>query len=176
MKLDKQEEYQLTDATNSAISSLFQSTFDGYPNGLTYYNQVPDFRVLAWKEDKLLGHMGVHHRKVSIRQEVFSVFGIVDLCVAPEVQLNNVGTKLIKWLTDLAEANPVDFIMLTSEINDFYLKNGFVVAQNPCRWLVIHNHVSMGVFRRELKRGLMIKATSSAEWPIGEVDLMGHMF
>ena len=176
MKIIRQDEFTLSASTKESISNLFEQAFDGYPNGLIYYNQVPDFRFLAWDGDKLSGHVGVSYRKIGIAKQAFSVFGIVDLCVAPEIQLNNVGSMMLKSLMDLAVPNQVDFLMLTSEVDEFYIKNGFQIVQNPCRWLVIHDHESMGVLRRQLSRGLMIKTTGDREWPAGEVDFMGHMF
>ncbi len=177
MKIERIEEYALTKTQELAIARLFSTTFEGYPDGAIYYNQVPDFRFLVYTDDKeLVGQAGIVHRIISIAGSPFEVFGLTDLCVAPETQLKNVGSRLLKEISDLASRHTVDFLVLTSEVNEFYVKNGFRTVFNDCRWLVIHHHESMGVFRRTLKEGLMIKETGDAEWPEGEVDFMGHMF
>ncbi len=176
MRLEKIEEYALSDDIILSISALFQTAFEGYPNELIYYNQIPDFRILAWNDDDLVGHVGVDYRKISVGGQVLSVFGIVDLCVDPDIQLNKMGTALLQYVFTLADKSSVDFIVLSSEEDNFYLKNGFFIVHNPCKWLVIHQHDSIGVFRRILKDGLMIKACKDIEWPEGEVDFMGHMF
>ena len=177
MNLSVVLEYALKDAHRNAIISLFQHAFEGYPEHATYYNQVPDFRVLAWQKNNLVGHAGIHHRNISIgKQCVSSVFGIADLCVAPDHQKNNVGTVILDHVASLANKSNVDFLILTSGEDKFYMKNGFSIVHNPCRWLVIHNHESMGVLRRQLQKGLLIRPTGTLDWPEGEVDFMGHMF
>jgi hypothetical protein len=176
MKIDKIPEYELSKDQTSAIGELFKAVFEGYPEDFIYYNQVPDFRFLAWNDDKLVGHVGVHFRKICVGGTILSVFGIVDLCVATDNQLTNVGSNLIHEVYDLGLKNNVDFLVLTSDEDEFYLKNGFQVVKNPCRWLVIHNHVSMGVLKRTLNHGLMVKPINQATWPAGELDFMGHMF
>lgn len=177
MRLEEIPEYQLDDTLQAAICDLFDLAFEGYPNSLTYYNQVPDFRLLAWDGDQLIGQLGVHHRKIAVGEaNIFSVFGVADLCVAPDRQLNKVGSRLLEHIISIAEKSNVDFIILTTGEEAFYEKNGFETVLNPCRWLVIHNHESMGVFRRELKRGLLVRECGEQPWPDGEVDFMGHMF
>ena len=176
MRIDKINEYELSTNETSAIVELFHAVFEGYPEGLIYYNQVPDFRFLAWNDKTLVGHVGVHYRKICVGGTVLAVFGIVDLCVASDNQLMNVGSTLIKAVLELSLKNNVDFLVLTSDEDEFYLKNGFNVVTNPCRWLVIHNHVSMGVLKRTLNHGLMVKPIHDKKWPEGELDVMGHMF
>ena len=176
MKIIRKDEFELTTQDRASIRGLFELAFDGYPNGLIYYNQVPDFRLLVWDKKELSGHAGVHYRKINVGGSIFSVFGIVDLCVDPKSQNMNLGSSVLNEITELAVAHDVDFIVLTSQLDEFYLKNGFQVVYNPCRWLVIRNHESIGVFRRTLQHGLMIKKTGSSDWPEGELDFMGHMF
>lgn len=176
MRIEKINEYELSSAQTLGISDLFNAVFEGYPEGLIYYNQVPDFRYLAWHENKLSGHVGVQHRKICVGGNILSVFGLVDLCVASDKQLSNVGSSLIQAVEQLAMKNSIEFLVLTSKEDEFYLKNGFHVATNPCRWLVIHNHQSMGVLKRTLNHGLMVKPLQNTIWPEGEIDFMGHMF
>ncbi len=177
MKIVAVPEYEMNTALVSAINGLFDVAFDGYPTDMCYYNQIPDFRLLVYENDALIGHAGIHHRHICIdKTHVLSVFGISDLCVHPDKQLHNVGSKLLEHISLKAVRANVDFIILTSGAETFYEKNGFFIVKNPCRWLVLRNHESIGVFRRELPAGLLVKQTGSADWPDGEVDFMGHMF
>jgi len=176
MRIDTIEEFKIDQSLRQSVSQLIKSAFEGYPDEMTYYNQVPDFRILVWDGDQLIGHSGIHHRRICVdKMHRLSVFGIADLCIHPQRQLKNVGSEILKHVTDLAEKNEVDFLILASGAEEFYLKNDFFTVHNPCRWLVIHNHESMGVFRRTLPSGLLVKSTSEVEWPSGEVDFMGHM-
>ena len=49
-------------------------------------------------------------------------------------------------------------------------------AANPCTWLKIHEHTTLGIARATDTGALMVKATGPQAWPPGEVDLLGHLF
>jgi hypothetical protein len=40
----------------------------------------------------------------------------------------------------------------------------------------IHDHVTVGLARREVPGAMMVKALDGQAWPDGDVDLLGHLF
>ncbi len=49
-------------------------------------------------------------------------------------------------------------------------------AANPCSWVKIHEHATLGLARAQDTNALMVKATGQRAWPEGELDLLGHLF
>ena len=175
IRIEEIVEYQLSSSHKEQVTRLFDVVFEDYPSGRIYYNQLPDFRLLAFSNEELIGHVAVSHRMIRVGEESHPVFGIIDLCVHPDFRLNKLGTKLINSIAEKARLYEMHYLVLTSEKDDFYLKNGFIHTDNPCRWLVIHHDNSYGVLQRNLEEGLMIKEITTS-WAKGEVDLLGTMF
>lgn len=170
-------EYELTKADCTALQSLLQASFPGYPTDRTYYNQLPSSRTLVYHGDTLIGQAGLHHRMIRIgARNPVAIFGISDFCIDPTYQLQHVGSKMMESIEAAAHAAGVDFLILSSQADEFYMKQGFVVANNPCRWLMIQGHESMGVLKRTLHNGILVKGIKARNWAEGEVDFMGHMF
>jgi predicted N-acetyltransferase YhbS len=176
MEIRRVEEFMIDSDTERSIRLLFANCFDGYPLDRIYYNQLPDFRFLAYESKELVGHLAVNHRIVSVDQKTVSVFGIIDLCVAGDKRSRKVGSALLGSVEDLATEYGVEFLLLTTETEDIYLKNGFTHVNNPCTWFVIHNNRTFGALKRTLEEGLMVKPIGGNKWPDGSVDLLGHMF
>ena len=85
---------------------------------------------------------------------------------------------MIIELEALATEYNVDALVLFSNLFSFYGKLGFTKQKNKCRWLMIQNHVSLGVARRSLEDALMVKMLNKdKKWLEGkELDLLGHVF
>lgn len=169
-------EYNLSKETVGDIAQLLQRSFEGYPSGQVFFQQLPSFRLLGMDGDELMAHMSVIHRVIASGGEPFRIFGIGDLCVKKENQHSGLGSSLISHLQDLAKKRGIDFLMLVSESNNFYVKHGFEVAENTCCWLMMQNNRSLGLVRRKLEGGFMYKEVGSKKWPEGEIDLLGHVF
>jgi len=176
MKVERQEEYRITDKTEQAIQHLFAHCFPGYPDGRTYYKQLPDFRLLAWEAQSLAAHLAVEHRMISVEGTPYRIFGVVDLCVHPDYQHQRLASKLLSTLEQLAKDSQVDFILLIAAEQGIYENNGFFAADNLCRWLMLVNHRTVGIARRKLHDCLMVKCISGKPWPDGEVDFLGAVF
>jgi len=177
MVLHRVEEFQITKALHLKIQSLLELCFANYPSSQDFLHQKPSFRYLMLDDKKLVGHMAVDHRIIQLDDQVFSIFGIVDLCIHPDYQHKKQASKLIKTLVTLAEEHEVEAILLFSNLFSFYEKLGFKKKSNKCRWLMIQNNVSLGVARRSLDDCLMVKILTEKKWPSEkELDLLGHVF
>ncbi|TVR81565.1 MAG: GNAT family N-acetyltransferase [Saprospirales bacterium] len=169
-------EYRLNPMLAAEIACLLQLSFTGYPAGKHFLHQIPSFRILAIESDEIIGHVAIHHRVISSDGEIFNVFGIADLCVAEENRKAGVAGEMLDRLEIIAVESGIDFLVLLTNVHDFYLKKGFQKADNPCRWMMIQNNHSLGLVRRRVEDGLMYKQMNDVEWPVKEIDLMGHVF
>lgn len=170
------EEFRLSPARKQAVMELLCDCFPDYPKGRTYYKQLPDFRYLAFIDKNLAGHLAVDHRLVSIDGQQARVFGVVDLCVAAQFQQQKVATSMLQNLEQLARKHDLDFILLLTEDHAFYQKQGYHLVENPCRWLVMQNHKSLGVIERKMNDTLMVKQMGNRNWEEGVLDFLGYVF
>ena len=176
MEIRQLEEFALGEQERQAIQQLLGDCFPDYPADRIYYKQLPDFRLLAWENDRLVGHLPVEHRMIDVGGMAARIFGIADFCVAGDFQHRGLGTQLLNRLEQLGKEHAVDFLLLLASRHEVYLHNGFQLVQNPCRWLIIHDHRSLGVSHRRLPETLLVKALGSKPWREGVVDLLGHIF
>ena len=175
MRIDRQEEFLLPKKTKKAISALLHSCFPGYPTNQIYYKYPPSFRYLVWDDQDLIGHMGVVTRLISHQGDLYPIFGIMDLCIAPAHQQKKLGSQLLRELESLGRDSDIDFILLVAKEYDLYLNNGFRRVDNLCKWLILSDNKTLGLVQRPLP-DLMVKPLQLKKWPIGKIDLMGPLF
>jgi GNAT superfamily N-acetyltransferase len=176
MNIKRVEEFLIDKPLRIKIHSLLSECFPDYPKGKTYYKQLPTFRLLAWEGDDLVGHLAVEHRMMNNVGNLIRVFGIVDLCVAKDFQHQKIGTQLLDRLEKLGKKHEINFLLLIAKDHEVYLKNGFTLVENNCKWLFIHDHETLGVMQRQLQNSLMVKALGKKEWKENKLDFLGHIF
>jgi len=176
MKLQHLHEYEIDELLEAAIAGLLGECFPEYPKGRIYYKQMPDFRFLCWENEALVAHMAVEHRIVNNEGQLLRIFGITDLCVAEPFQHRRLASRLISELAILGLRCRVDFLLLMAKDHSLYLSNGFKLVANSCQWLMISEHNSLGVTRRQVRSSLMVKALGKKQWRPGLVDFLGHVF
>ena len=175
-KIEIIEEYKLSSSYQKRIILLLQEAFSDYPEGQYYYNQLPSFRYLVWNNDDLIGHVGIDHRVINLGDEVFRVFGIVDLCVSKEHQSQKIASSLLKDIEIQAKTYEIDFILLAAESSGLYTTHGFKLINNPSKWLMLRNYQSLGVLHRQLKNCLLYKSINGKKWKDGTLDFLGTIF
>ena len=176
MNIERIEELKISATKRKEIHQLLDNCFPGYPKGRTYYKQLPSFRYLAYQEEKLIGHLSVEHRMIAIDQKPFAIFGVTDVCVAKEFRQKSIGATLLNKVEDLGKNHQIDFILLTATEHDLYLKNGYELHSNTCRWLFINDHQTLGVKNQHLAEALLIKPLGVQKWSDGMVDFLGTVF
>jgi GNAT superfamily N-acetyltransferase len=162
-------------ALSSQLQSLLQSSFPGYPDR-DYYKLPPHFRLLAVVGGDVVGQLGVELRVIRVGHRIFRTFGVVDLCVKANKRSRGLATRLLAEVVEYAEACAMDFVLLFADDGRLYAQNGWHRVSNPCTWLRIDDHVTLGLACREKTDALMVKAVQGKVWPDGEVDLLGHLF
>ncbi len=157
------------------LQALLQMCFPGYP-GRSYFKLPPHFRYLARTSGALVAQMGVELRVIRVDSKVVRTFGVVDLCVTPGERSRGLAGRMLAEVTELARACAMDFVILFADDDRLYARNGWARAANPCTWVKIHDHTTLGLARTVQTNALMVKAVGQHAWPEGEVDLLGHLF
>jgi predicted N-acetyltransferase YhbS len=157
------------------VQSLMQLCFPGYPSR-TYFKLPPHFRYLATADGEVAGQVGVELRVIRIGSSVLRTFGVVDLCVRESERSRGLAGRLLAEVTDLARSCGMDFVILFADDDRLYIRNGWNRAANPCSWLKINDHATLGLATAEDTGALMVKKIGQRTWPDGEVDLLGHLF
>ena len=157
------------------VQALLQASFPGYPSR-SYFKLPPHFRYLAMTGDALAGQMGVELRVIRVGRHVVRTFGISDLCVRTSERSRGLAGRMLAEVTGLARAREMDFVILFADDGRLYSRNGWARAANPCSWVKIDDHTTLGLATAQDTKALMVKATGQQDWPGGDVDLLGHVF
>ncbi len=157
------------------VQGLLQACFPGYPSR-SYFKLPPHFRYLAMTGGVLVAQMGVELRVIRVGSTVLRTFGVVDLCVSTSERSHGLGRQLLAEVTELARSCGIDFVILFADDDRLYTRDGWARAANPCSWLKIHDHTTLGLATAEDTGALMVKGIGQQAWPMGEVDLLGHLF
>lgn len=176
MDIQRIEEFKINNTQKKAIHQLLAECFSGYPKGRTYLKQLPSFRYLVYQKNQLIGHLAVEHRMIAMDQKPYAVFGVVDICIAADHRDKNIASTLLHQLEQLGIENNIDFVILTATEHSFYLKNGYKLFSNNCRWLFINEHQTLGVKNGHLSEALLIKPLGTVKWSKGIVDFLGTVF
>jgi Acetyltransferase (GNAT) domain len=157
------------------VQALLQHCFPGYPSR-SYFKLPPHFRYLVTADGGLVAQMGVELRMIRVGRTVLRTFGISDLCVRTSERSHGLAGRLLADVTAFAGACGMDFVILFADDSRLYIRNGWVPAANPCSWLKIHDHTTLGLAPGQDTNALMVKKIGQQPWPGGEVDLLGHLF
>ncbi len=176
MQLKRYLEHEIPIDLHSSIQNLRNSSFPEDQCPRSYGKQFPHFRILAFAEERLVGHLGVDHRAMRFGDQVYSIFGVVDLCVAGDKQGCGIGGTLLSKLEEFAKNGGIDAIVLLAKRTELYLKNGFRVIDAECSWLGLDEHKNLGVLKENISGEIMMKLIRIKEWPAGPIDFLGYMF
>lgn len=176
MEITKINEYDIDVELETRIQNLLLECFpDIYPEDRIYYKQLPHFRYLAFDKDILIGHVGLDYRVMNLNGMFIRVLGIVDICIKEEYRGNGLASKLLQTIEGFSVTHKLDFLLLFTDIEPFYLKNDFISVNNTCKWTKIDEHKTLGIGEDIIKE-LMIKQTGNRVWKDGYLDMLGYMY
>ncbi|MEU7423311.1 GNAT family N-acetyltransferase [Streptomyces sp. NPDC040750] len=174
MRTHKTTEHEIDAESRAAIEALLGECFPGYP-ARDHFKQLPHFRYLVRDGDTLVAHAGVEHRMIRNAGVPLRIFGIVDLCVAARARSRGCASRLLAEIEATARAAGVDAILLFADDPRLYLANGYQRVPGDARWLMIHEHESLGVAEKHVAE-TMVKTLSAEPWREGTLDLLGHLY
>jgi len=177
LEIRKYNEFELTDEIQDQIALLLQKCFpETEYHGLHYFKQLPHYRLLAYEDEMLIGHLGVDYRIMRLNDQPIKVFGVIELCVLEEKRNHYIGSFLLEEVEKLAINANADFLFLFSKVGSVYEKHNFKYVENICTWLKIHQHRSIGIADEFLKDEMMVKEISNKKWEAGNLDLLGYLY
>ncbi|MDD1827070.1 GNAT family N-acetyltransferase [Photobacterium sp. ZSDE20] len=168
-------EIEVSKEQHQAITALRNSAFPDHQVERSYYKQLPHMRALQYEQEKLVGYLGLDYRMISIGDNAYKVLGVIDFCVAEDVRGKGIGSSMLSELDMYATGRDVDFIILISDLDNFYSAKGYnrVCATNS--WLRLNEHLNHGVAVEEID-DLYVKPINGVSWPSGNVDWLGYMY
>lgn len=175
MKIEIVAEHKVDQGVHKQLYSLLGQSFPDYPER-SYYKLLPQFRYLVWAGDKLVAQMGVEHRVINMDGHCVRVFGIIDLCVAPEYRIRKIATTLLRQVEALAQSSDVDFLILFANDHRLYHSNGYDRVVNVCRYVMVNEHQTLGIGERSFEECMMVKPIRHKKWQDGLVDMLGYVF
>ena len=175
MKIIRKAEFDISKDQHHQITELYNICFSKNLSR-SYFKQLPHFRYLVFEQDLLIAQMGVDYRVIRVGDCVFSIFGVIDLCVEASYRKQGIASNLLTRLTQLAQTKSIDFLFCVSHSDSIYLKNGFQAVSQPSSWLGIDEHKNCGVITETIEENFMIKQIGEQPWRKGEIDLLGYMF
>ncbi|MGI3902850.1 MAG: GNAT family N-acetyltransferase [Janthinobacterium lividum] len=164
-------------AIREQISSLLDEAFPAVFEDRTYFKQWPHQRLVAVKDRKVVGQLGLDYRAIRVGDQVIGISGIIDLCVRRTHQGNGIGSALLQRAEIHAREGNVPFMVLMADKPDLYKRNGFVnIHPAFTKWLGIEDRASNSLIDRDLSDCFMAKALTNVSWPSGTIDLLGYLF
>ena len=176
MRIDIFPEYQVSANLHANITALRNENFPDYSVPRSYGKQLPNLRVLAFEEEKLVGYLGIDHRVMRFGQTPISTFGVIDLCVDSRLRGQGIGTLLLEKVEGVALSAEINALILMADDHRIYEKFGFELFNAECSWLRIDEHQQYGVGTENFSGELMIKTLSPDLKLEGPVDFLGYMF
>ncbi len=175
IRYDLIEEPDLPEQGQASLRQLLAVSFPGYPDR-TYFKQIPHQRVLAWDGAEIVGHLAIDKRAMALAGAAIRTLGLVDVCVAPGWRSQGIGSALLAEAEKLGRRGQFQFAILFGDDPRLYEANGYRYQQNPCVWLKIHEHKTLGIANEALPTALMVKPLGSEPWRPGVLDLLGYLF
>jgi GNAT superfamily N-acetyltransferase len=169
------DEAELDSQAELMLRQLLAVSFPGYPDR-AYYKQLPDRRVLAWDGQTLVGHVAIDRRVMALAGQPIRTLGLIDVCVAPGYRSRGIASALLAEAERLGRSWRCQFAVLFADDPRVYEASGYCYADNPCIWLRIDEHQTLGIAHEALPSALMIKALGAEPWRPGHLDLLGYLF
>lgn len=168
-------EIDVTPAQHKAIEVLRNRSFPHHQVKRSYFKQLPHMRALQYEQEQLIGYLGLDYRVIKVGNEAYKILGIIDFCIDEDYQNQGFGSSMLSEVAAFAETKDVDFVILMSDLHDFYITQGYTQTKGIHSWLRIDEHSNYGVAVESVDE-LYIKSISGKTWAGGHVDWLGYMF
>jgi GNAT superfamily N-acetyltransferase len=158
------------------LKDILRTCFPAFLADRSYYKQVPHGRLLAVDKTRVVGQVGIDYRVVRWGDLVFSLFGVVDLCVRPRWRCAGIASQLLARLEARARAGSIDVLMAIADDDRLYRRNGFFPIDTDARWLGIEERASIDIIKKRLAGCVLAKPLRDGVNLSTPVDFLGHLF
>lgn len=175
MDVEMLAEHAIAPTVHAKIHTALAECFPGFPEGRSYFKQIPHFRYLGWQDGELIAHMGVEHRVMNQSNNPVQIFGIVDLCVVESARSQGHAGRLIAELEALGRKSGIHAVMLFADDPRLYLGSGYSHTPNTLKWVMLNEHETIGIAERPVAE-LMVKTLIEKPWNSSPIDMLGYLF
>jgi predicted acetyltransferase len=154
------------------LSGAFFQPHNAFFKERRYAQEQPRHRFLIRaSEGRLLAHLAVHEKVISVGGADVAVGGMAEVCVHESAR----GRGFVRQLLERAHRELVEsdigFAFLFGDPN-IYGSSGYLHALAPIRRL---NHLTQE-WETSVRQDALVKALTQAPWPEGPIDLRGPFF
>jgi aminoglycoside 2'-N-acetyltransferase I len=157
--------YSLPAAERRELGAWFREQF----SETSYVWAHLPVRVLARADRRIVGHLGMLRREISVGGAPLVVAGVGSVMVRPEWRKRGVASAMLhRAARHMREALRVDFGLLVcrDEVAPVYERAGWRVVPGPTAFEQPAGRAGYG-------RLTMVLQLGAASWPEGEIDLRG---
>jgi predicted N-acetyltransferase YhbS len=177
VRIVRREEDRLSEAESDELTALLGASFGGPFRHRIHYKQLPSFRFLALLDGGIVSQVGICHRMMRLGDVPHRVFGVIDLCVAETVRGRGIGRRLMERCILAATRAGTGFMVLFADEPALYQALGFRCRRNPCVWVVLAEHRTLGLREGAPPDRLMVLPLGAAGWnDEATLDLLGYLF
>lgn len=125
--------------------------------------------LLAWKEDRLVGHAQLFQRVIKSDEGQLALLGLASVCSHPDFRRQGIGKILVRRAFEEVELSHYPVCLFQTGVTEFYKKLGAVEVKNP--FMNRQNRQDSGS-NPWWEEHVMIYP-DFPEWPEGEINLNG---
>jgi len=175
-RLEYVREPDVSDALDRELRELLSGAFAQPHNAFfkerRYAQELPRHRfLLRSTEGRLLAHLAVHEKVISVAGAKVAIGGIAEVCVHESARRRGYVRLLLDHAHRELVESDIGFAFLFGDTN-VYGSSGYRHVLSPIRHL---NHLT-NEYETSVRRDALVKSLTTAPWPEGPIDLCGPFF
>lgn len=163
----------LPPGVRGAMATMFARTFRGGGTPGRVW-AAPTYHFLLLRGGAVVGHVGVHRRRIAVSGRMWAVAGIAKVGVLPEMRGDGLGTRLMAFAQATLRAQGRDdlgLLVTSADRLGFYGRLGWARIPGPV------SYDDRGITKIETTPVLLLplrtRATDLAAWHTGPVNIAG---
>ena len=136
-----------------------------------YFKEMPQHRWYIEEDNKIIAHLALHEKKISLANGSFPIGGVAEVCVHPDHRGKGYVKQMLKKAHKWLKENKYPFAMLFGD-QKIYSSSGYSVIENEIKYF----DDKIGKWKIETSKYAMIKALSDKPCPEGLININGPTF
>ena len=154
------------------ISGCFPQPHNAFFRERRYAHELPLHRYMLRGDDaRLLAHLAVHEKRVSIGETELMVGGMAEVCVHESQRGQGHARRLLGEAHRGLRERGIEFALLFGE-PELYVSSGYL----PLLASIRRFDPAAQSFLTAISRVALCKPLTERAWPDGPIDLRGPMF